>query len=93
MNPAIAETGVANLPTPNMPQEFAYGGIVAPAIGYLGRTSLGKGVKKGLGYLKDKLFGTKETYNPKGPKSSSTTMVPYNKNAVLLQVLSVLKEC
>ena len=82
MNPAIAETGVANLPTPNMPQEFAYGGIVAPAIGYLGRTSLGKGVKKGLGYLKDKLFGTKGTYNPKGPKSSSTTMVPYNKNAV-----------
>jgi hypothetical protein len=33
MNPAIAETGVANLPTPNMPQNFERGGIVGYAIG------------------------------------------------------------
>ena len=33
MNPAIAETGVANLPTPNMPQQnFEAGGIVQPTL-------------------------------------------------------------
>ena len=40
MNPAIAGTGVANLPTPNMPQEFVAGGIVPVAragLGYAGR--------------------------------------------------------
>ena len=76
MNPAIAGTGVANLPTPNMTQEFAIGGIV-PAVraglGYAGR---------GLGWLKDKLIGKKGTYDPKGPKPSGTNVVPYNPNAV-----------
>ena len=80
MNPAIAGTGVANLPTPNMTQEFAVGGIVpvARAVG----PSIYGGVKKGLGWLKDKLFGKKGTYDPKGPKPSGTNVVPYNPNAV-----------
>ena len=40
MNPAIAETGVANLPTPNMPQQnFEAGGIVQPTLANLSEFS------------------------------------------------------
>ena len=95
----ISETGVANLPTPNIGQNYQAGGIVysdgtqgypvgglivpglAAAGRYLGGTALGKGTMKGLGYLKDKLIGTKG-FDPKGPKSSSMDMIPYNPNAV-----------
>lgn len=65
----ISETGIANLPAPNIGQNYAGGGIVyndgtqgypvgglvVPAIGaglgYLGRTAIGRGVKRGLGSL------------------------------------------
>jgi hypothetical protein len=99
INPAIAETGVANLPTPNIGQNYQAGGIVysdgtqgypvgglivpglAAAGRYLGGTAIGKGAMKGLGYLKDKLIGTKGTYNP-ASKAQGTNMIPYNPNAV-----------
>jgi len=74
----ISETGVANLPTPNMTQEFKRGGIVGDdgtiygAAGFLVpavRAGLGY-AGRGLGFLKDKLIGTKGApakpgYNPK----------------------------
>ena len=95
----ISETGVANLPTPNIGQNYQAGGIiysdgtqgypigglVVPAImgtgRYLGGTAIGKGAMKGLGYLKDKLIGTKGTYNP-ASKAQGTNMIPYNPTAV-----------
>ena len=75
---SISETGVANLPTPNMTQEFKRGGIVGDdgtiygAAGFLVpavRAGLGY-AGRGLGFLKDKLIGTKGVpakpgYNPK----------------------------
>ena len=74
---SISETGVANLPTPNMTQEFKRGGIVGDdgtiygAAGFLvpaARAGLGY-AGQGLRFLKDKLIGTKGTpakpgYNP-----------------------------
>ena len=74
----ISETGIAPLPTPNMTQEFKRGGIVGDdgtiygAAGFLVpavRAGLGY-AGRGLGFLKDKLIGTKGApakpgYNPK----------------------------
>jgi hypothetical protein len=66
-------------------QGYPVGGLIVPGLAaagrYLGGTAIGKGAMKGLGYLKNKLIGTKG-FDPKGPKSSSMDMIPYNPNAV-----------
>ena len=71
-------------------QGYPIGGLIVPAVmgagRFLGGTALGKGVGKGLGFLKDKLIGTKGTYNP-ASQAKGTNVIPYNPNAVANQSL------
>ena len=71
-------------------QGYPVGGLIVPAVmgagRFLGGTALGKGVGKGLGFLKDKLIGTKGTYNP-ASQAKGTNVIPYNPNAVANQSL------
>ena len=62
MNPAIAETGVANLPTPNMPQQnFEAGGIVQPTLANPGP----------IGYLSDLYDGFSKFTADQNPSFAS----------------------
>ena len=71
-------------------QGYPIGGLIVPAVmgagRFLGGTALGKGVGKGLGFLKDKLIGTKGTYNP-ASQAKGTNVIPYNPSAVANQSL------